>query len=249
MVNMRIAPEFSGVTQSRGIVPIVGIVCSHGTVLLDIVNDPKKIARRGLDGGLISLYEGSIPLLPQDPQGIIWASAVSSSDRAVNQNTRTHIPTISRMDEGDFLFTAEPLVEHDGKLCLVLCAWKFGDVVFQLNPADVLSNLVRCRSIEAAIANPTIDQFMSTTGFIWVPRDSLYLSSKLMEFIGDGIGVLETDGRLDLQVIAAGHFDGGNAMMLTEKVDAQVLFNNQIQAEKLMEYSAVIICPRRVHVS
>jgi hypothetical protein len=249
MVSMHIAPEFSGVTQSRGNVPIVGVVCPHGTVLLDIINDPKKIARRGLDGGLISLYEGSVPLLPQDPQGIIWASKVSSSDRAVNQNARTHITTISRMDEGDFLFTAEPLVEHDGKLCLVLCAWKFGDVIFQLNPADVLFNLVRCRSIEAATAHPTRDQFKSTSGFKWIPRDSLYLSLKLMEFIGDGIGVLETDDRLDLQVIAAGHFDGGNAMMLTEEGDAQIFFDNQIEAEKLMEYCAVIICPRKVRVS
>jgi hypothetical protein len=249
MASMRIAPEFSGVTQSRGNVPIVGVVCPHGTVLLDIINDPKKVASKGLNGGLMSLYEGSVPLLPQDPQGIIWASEVSSSERAVNQNARTHITTIRKMDEGDFLFTAEPLVEHSGKLCLVLCAWKFGDVIFQLNPADVLFNLVGCRSIEAATSHPTRDQFKSTSGFKRVPRDSLYLSLKLMEFIGDGIGVLETDNRLDLQVIAAGHFDGGDAMILTEEGDAKVLFDDKIEAEKLMEYCGIIVCPRRVPVS
>lgn len=246
MVNMRVAPEFSGVTQSRGNVPIVGVVCPHGTVLLDIINDPKKIAREGLNGGLISLYEGSVPLLPQDPQGIIWASEVASSERAINQNARAHMATISRMDEGDFLFTAEPFVEHDGKLCLVLCAWKFGDVIFQLNPADVLFNLVRCRSIDEATAHPTRDQFKTSSGFVWLQRDCLYLPSKLMELVGEGVGLLETDNRLDLQIISAGHFDGGDAMMITKEEDAQILFDNKMEVEKFMEYSVIIICPKRV---
>lgn len=124
---------------------LVGIVCPEVNILLDVLNDPARVAQHGLRNGIMSLHTGSVPVLPRDPiYGAIMAG---------NPNPHLEYSTIDRSkksmpqsDVSDVIFTLEPF-KTNGSLSAIICGWESGDVAFQLDPYDVFQNLVRGQAL------------------------------------------------------------------------------------------------------
>lgn len=235
--SSRLDPEFSGTGQSLGgQVPVMGIVCPHKTVLLNILHDPRLIAEHVCAKGLVSVFAGSNPLLPQDPLGYIWASELSSHQNLIPDT----LPSIVALEDR-WIFTTEPFIENNGRLCVVLCAWNSGDVVFQLNPAEVLSNLIRCRSLRVARIEVRQDSFEKKTGFRTITRDDVYSGLKLLAPMPDMISVVESNKNIEFQIICAGHFSYSKALLIFDEAEADEIRQKRVSAQDISSFDVVII--------
>ena len=143
----------------------VGLVCPHGTFLLDLVRNPEGYVEQvaqGMVGTLFSFFKGSVPLLPQ-----------SSSDRSIVGGTasasrsRVSIQRSSKLPHGgnsaDYLgrppiFTLETMSIGTSHISIVLCAWVHGDVLAELNPAAIFENLLEQWSTAQWTASPIIKE-------------------------------------------------------------------------------------------
>ena len=58
---------------------LVGIVAPHCVILLDLIRDPLRFARDGMQGKLLTMCRVSVPMLPRDPQsGLMYGADVRS---------------------------------------------------------------------------------------------------------------------------------------------------------------------------
>ena len=101
-----------------------------GSTAFNILVDPKAVALYRLSKGLMTLYEGSVPLLPRDPtSGYVFAGAASPCTRLI--------------------LTLEPF-SIDGAPSVVLCVWYGGHVALQLDLKRVYCNVMADRNYKAS---------------------------------------------------------------------------------------------------
>ena len=120
---------------------VLGIACPRLTVMSTALTDIRGLALDGLDTGIFSLYEGSIPILPRDPiSGYVIAGKSPASQEPRKVVTRGF--RFSPLDGylPNIIYNIEPY-QHQGSLSVLLCGWYQGDVYLELDLINVLLNL------------------------------------------------------------------------------------------------------------
>ena len=192
---------------------ILGIACPQFTVLLNVLSDPKLVAEFGFSKGLMSIHEGSLPMLPRDPiNGYVLAGNPKSS---LPRRFLDHRPSrkFAEIEPGDLLFTIEPYIQ-EGSLRAVLAGWMRGDIVLQIDPSIVLDHLLMpSRWLLRGIIKPHISW---TCKIINVSRSDLLTTGVTTGYfiVGSGVGVFCTGGKAEWQVAAAGCIQTGKAIMV-----------------------------------
>ena len=253
---------------------VVGIVCPQLTILLDVLIDPKRVATHGFSRGLMSIHEGSNPILPRDQAtGYVLAGLSEAKDK------RRVIPSQRDLDEiqeveHQLIFTTEPY-QADGYLSVVLCGWAAGEVDFQLNPKKVLHNLLSRSSghdtvdmkgfggtdsiSRSVMATSSADRArlngkhkpLSTAE--WFNR-LIHLKRKELSLLGNFffdscIGYMMLSGRPDWQVAAAGCIDVGNAILVTKEEHLENLQELIDLDESHPFIQLLILCCERISMS
>ncbi|MCJ1326123.1 hypothetical protein MMC10_002787 [Thelotrema lepadinum] len=129
----------------------IGLVCPHGTFLLDIVCSPEDFVNQIIRKGarpLFSFFKGSVPLLPQSStNGYIVGGSPSASRHRVNLESffkgsrRWEKP--AEHQAGSPIITLETMSTSALYLSAILCAWFHGEVLAELNPATIFENLLK----------------------------------------------------------------------------------------------------------
>jgi hypothetical protein len=130
---------------------VMGIVCPQVTILLNILVDPKAVAVYKLSKGLMTLYEGSVPLLPRDPtSGYVLAGAVSpwGLPSNISSNWQPRNP-VANLESTRLILTLEPF-SINGAPSVVLCVWYGGHVALQLDLKRVYCNIMVDRNYTAS---------------------------------------------------------------------------------------------------
>lgn len=117
---------------------IVGIVAPHCTVILDIIRDPLQFAGRGLGKGMISIWHGSVPMLPRDPHTRYCYSPKGVGD--CQTLSADYKPKTERPEMKLSVITYEPSL--DEPTSGVLCCYSGGHQVAELCPSVVFDNLL-----------------------------------------------------------------------------------------------------------
>lgn len=193
-------PYRLGFTEGK----LVGIVCPEVTILLDVLTNPMRTAEYGLDKGLLSLHTGSVPVLPRDHYGAILAGD-PNPDGTYTTLTASKERRV-RPDVSNVIFTLEPFTQSSGSLSAILCGWESGDVAFELNPFDVLLNLILKRTLKQDDSESE-ERRLATNTMSKMPLLCLHKNelAELQHFMVEGItSVIEAGARFDWQVVAAG---------------------------------------------
>ncbi|OCL07291.1 hypothetical protein AOQ84DRAFT_365090 [Glonium stellatum] len=234
---------------------LLGIVCPEITILLDILYDPKSVAKNGLSKGIMGIYEGSVPILPQDPfHGAIMAGDVnlehvySTVDASKNKLPQSRSFRV-QSPESNLIFTVEPFTRANGSLSAILCGWQAGDVAFQLNPYNFFHNLIYKRKLELADAEPRMRQSTHIARNLRIAesRDVVYINGAglvYLQYLGpDGVvAIIDTGARLDWQVAAAGCVRPGDAIMVVEESDGNLLRGSEFDLMRVSARSCLIFC-------
>lgn len=193
-------PYRLGFTEGK----LVGIVCPEVTILLDVLTNPMRTAEYGLDKGLFSLHTGSVPVLPRDHYGAILAGDPNPDRTYTTLKASTERRV--RSDVSNVIFTLEPFTQSSGPLSAILCGWESGDVAFELDPFDVLLNLICKRTLKQDDSNSAV-RGLTITGLSEKPLLCLHKNelAELQHFKAEGItAAIEAGARFDWQVVAAG---------------------------------------------
>lgn len=111
---------------------LVGIVCPEVTILLDVLDDPMRIAEHGLGKGMMSLHEDSVPVLPRDPlHGAIFAGNPNPNE--VYTTVSAPMEQTRQSEVSKVIFTWEPFAQANAPLSAIICGWESGDVAFELD--------------------------------------------------------------------------------------------------------------------
>jgi hypothetical protein len=208
---------------------LMGIACPQTTILLNILSRPEEIAVHGYGKGLLTLYQGSIPLIPRDQHsGLVFAGTKRFRKPVQTLDANCQIPA-EELVEQRLIFTLELATSDNGILALLLCAWQFGDVVLELNPYQTLCGLVGRRSISKPITSPDVISLnVKGTQFNLSHMGDRELLSLCDGFIvRNGIILIRAGSRVDLQVVAAGSHAGPLTLMITAEDDATWIRNAQ----------------------
>jgi hypothetical protein len=241
---------------------LVGIVCPEITILLDVLHDPKSLAKNGLAKGIMSLFEGSVPIIPQDP----FHGAVIAGDPNQDQvystvdDRKNSLPhsTSGRTQPPEFnlIFTVEPFVQPGGSLSAILCAWGAGDVAFQLNPYNVFHNLIYKRKLESAdeglrqrelsaIRSQLREPEILTTAYI---NRATLMNLQYLQVKGCG-AIIDSGPIVDWQIAAAGCVLPGFAIMVVEESDHELLQTGRFDLKRLTAGTCLISCCGDYHPS
>jgi len=226
---------------------LVGIACPDVVILLDVLNDPKSVAEYGLTKGLMSFYTGSIPILPRDPHyGAILAADPNPELYFQTVNAaRTPLP---KTEMSELIFTLEPFPQANGALSAVVCAWESGDVIFQLNPFNLLQNMVYKRTLELADAEPTSEDRLlrreirvrQEHKMVPISHDEL---ADLQYFkLERVVGVIDAGRRVSWQVAAAGCALPGTAIMVVEADECESLRSGTFDLNRVASDTSLILC-------
>ena len=127
---------------------IMGVVCSQVTIVFDILVNTQAIAQFGLSKGLFTLYQGSVPMLPRDPATGYITAGVPRPWRARQRASEQNSALPPNIDGPlDLLLSLEPHIDQTGALTALLCAWRCGGVVFELDAHTVFCNLLHRRGL------------------------------------------------------------------------------------------------------
>ncbi|SLM36789.1 hypothetical protein LPUS_00647 [Lasallia pustulata] len=136
----------------------LGLVCSHGTFILDILRDPEGFINEASQGRLkalkprVSFFKGSVPLLPQvHTNGLILGGTSPASMTRRTLASAYKEPSHERssgLELPPLVFTLEIMATNTTPLSAVFCAWSFGDVVAEINPATVVSNMLHRSNVD-----------------------------------------------------------------------------------------------------
>lgn len=207
-------PQRFGFPDAR----LVGIVCPEVTILLDVLDKPKQIAKYGLTKGLMSIHTGSVPILPRDPKYGAIVAGDPNSDEVYAMIGASKKETLQR-ETSEVIFTLEPFAHASSPLSAVLCGWESGDVAFELDPFKVLQNLLEARSLPKPSSDPV--SVNDRQKFVRIRRDEL---SQLQNFRLDGvIGVIDVGSSLDWQIVAAGCVMPKDAIMVVDEGECNFL--------------------------
>lgn len=207
---------------------VIGIAAPELTFLSDVLRNPKQLASRGLTGGFISVQAGSIPVLPRDGStNLVIAADLDAANSKVNYvfgRGPRHLP---EEDTAGILFSTEPYFGQGGSLCAVLCAWQYGQVLSELDPLRVLSNLIIHRTLAsyrrnrsgAVLAHPSHLRH----SFLPLRRAELPILQSstprtMKQFKNSPLtAIVRAEGRTDWQVVAAGAVNPGKMILACEE--------------------------------
>ena len=129
---------------------LLGLVCPQGTLMYKILEDPQTFVKKSTEGTglqlqpLLSFFKGSAPLLPQD---LIHGTVVGGN--STQSLLRTPLDTICANVENNRqeavappVLTLETMATGSGQISMIVCAWLHGDVIAELNPATIFSNII-----------------------------------------------------------------------------------------------------------
>jgi hypothetical protein len=199
---------------------VLGIICPQIIFLSNVLLDPKAIAEKGISEGLLSWYEGSSPMLPQEPNsGFIMAGHPTYRKPSLTINANEPIPEDEDQGEEDFdplIFSIEPCSTLTGSLGMVLCAWHLGDLMMVLDPGVVITNLLGRRSMTVGPAIQHRPQ---------APFRIVHMSPKFLQWlecgfiIQNGAALIDARGKPDWQVLAAGVVAAPRVVLVSEALD------------------------------
>ena len=196
---------------------VMGIICPQLTILFNVLHNPKEIADFGVAKGLMSLYEGSVPMLPRDPDtGYILAgnANIGSPPQRINRS-RARMPGEPK---ADLLLSLEPYLQG-GSLCALICGWHGGEVALQLDPLNVLHNLLLPNTVlDQDILNFDTSRLIKISGL-----DLLSIGSFSVE--QSDVGILYTQGKAEWKVAAAGSIQPGFAIMVKKELGIDELYH------------------------
>ena len=215
---------------------IIGIVCPQATFCFNVILDPCVICRSGMTEGLISLYEGSVALLPQDSMRnfIIAGKPKRSSPAYLRPRGIT-----SNVDSGpvrDLVFTLEPDQQPDGLLTAVLCCWHEGANVLVLDPYLVMSNLLLHRNHFVEGPSSVMQGDLKEPPII-LGQSLLSMGDQASPLYGPAL--IDVGPRLDLQILAAGMVTHDKALLITEQSEASRLIDPWLKL--ILSWRVVVI--------
>lgn len=136
----------------------LGLVCPHGTFILDILRDPEGFINEASQSGwrplkpIVSFYKGSMPLLPQVLTNglVLGGDSLASMTRRdlASVYTKSSHERSSDLEIPPPIVTLEIMATNTTHLSAVFCAWSFGDVVAEINPAMVFHNMLYQGSVD-----------------------------------------------------------------------------------------------------
>lgn len=236
----------------------VGIVCPQLILLSNILLEPKSMAQRGIDAGLLSCYEGSSPMLPQDQNsGFIFAASLPYTrppyglDLSLSNALSVFEPPDQDSDinsEFDQLvFSVEPAHTAHGTLGIGLCVWHSGDYLMMLDPSVTLRNLLSSRSIEGPMYKRTnrlpnhLGAFVAHLGTDVLP----WLECGLL--VRHGSCMIDVGPDFEWLVVAAGICAQPLVLCLTSAEDVETVLDPSVLFE---DNTIILICrPERTATS
>ena len=211
----------------------IGIVCPHVTFVFDIVGNLERIAQYGITKPFISLYTGSMPILPQEPQTgfVVGGTSFRERDRRrIVEGERFDIdPEPTRHPP---IFTIE-LVNggaYDGNFCATICAWRHGEVFAELEPVTLLHNLSQPHNQLGELTKLNPPEY-SARNFIELKCTTL---QTLRHFqIDKAAGLIQTSLQWQWHVVAAGLVERGFVAIIDDEVNLDAL--NKVKDDKRAE--------------
>ncbi|KAI1445386.1 hypothetical protein F5Y02DRAFT_417914 [Annulohypoxylon stygium] len=121
---------------------VIGIVAPHCVVMMDVLRDPLAFVQKGLEGKLLSVWRGAVPMIPREPRTNFVLSWVGAKHPVLeDQDLQPKSEDTPRNKVcGEVIFTLEPHIEDPTRG--VLCAWYGGQLVSEINLRTVLSNVM-----------------------------------------------------------------------------------------------------------
>ena len=204
-------------------IEFLGMLCPHVTLIVDIIGDTQRMAFEGILEPCISLYTGSMHILPQDPS----TGYVLGGTSAVLRN-RTLVLEAQRFDHAldtthAPVFTLEGITnsaQNQGVLCATICAWRYGEVFAEIDPVVLVHNLSQPRN-QLGKLFPLRDPEIHARDFCEIPCSEL---PNLKHFnMHKSVGLIRTNPRWQWHVLAAGLADQGYVAIIDDEVDVNSL--------------------------
>ena len=211
---------------------VLGIASPQVTILSTILTDPRALALEGLKAGLLSLHQGSIPMLPRDP----WNGFVIASKSPGSLEPRTTITKdFLSFPPGDrppnIVYNLEPHQQH-GSFSVILCGWYQGDVHLELDLVIVLLNLLQrglaCQTPSTTLTGATL-QHLSY-------HDLLALGEFKVKNV---VGIVRTERSADWVIAAAGCIPPRQAIIVDDATDADIIYQDHC---RLSLDRVVVLC-------
>jgi hypothetical protein len=206
---------------------VMGIACPQTTILLNVLSNPQEVAEKGVGGGLFTLHQGSIPMIPRDQySGLIYAGEKRFRKPIQDVDASCQIPMEDPVQK-QIIFTLEPGVMEGGSLSVLLCGWIHGHAALELNPFMVLSGLISQRQLKRNKVNSPVNEATPYRTLL-----SHMCSRELLSYqdgfkVREGVVLFRAGPRLDLQIAAAGLHLGSRTVMVVEEEDAALIRENQ----------------------
>ena len=201
---------------------VLGIVAPHCTVVLQLVREPLLFAKYRLQGKMLSIHRGSVPILPRDPKsGYVHASQIARRVRPVELCCKDKDSQPPGRSPNDLIITFEPDI-LDGSMASLLCGWYAGELVFELDPIEVFSNLLigRVDPTESTIPDERhgrfpINPLVRELGCLELIKQGHYLPK-------DGVVVFDTYSDPAWLIAGAGCVVRGQAILQMGPLDLRI---------------------------
>lgn len=198
---------------------VLGLVAPQCTVILDFIRDPISLARDGLNGKLISIHRGAVPLLGQDPKtGFVMAQ--SKRNRRLGTSSLIDGRSFRTKNSNAMPFCEELVLTFEADFTAVstnnlFIGWHGGEMAFELDPKFVFDNLLM-RRFEGS--SRIEGQQQSILRPVCELSDVIFPNSMELISMGDLIienctVVFNTDGDFGWVVACAGSVLVGNAVI------------------------------------
>ena len=217
---------------------VLGIACPQLTIVSTVLSNPTELASFGLDYGLLSLQEGSIPMLPRDPRtGYIIAGSSPASREPRKKLTSNFVRSPPGVQPPNIIHSLEPYPQQ-GSLSIILCVWHQGDVALELDLAIILINLTYHQKVFDGLGkrDPTkrAEQFQ-------------HISCQDLFTLGDFEvplyhGILWTGSHTDWIITAMGCIRPGDVTIMKNEDDVIKLYEDQW---RLSSRTVVVLCSER----
>ena len=194
---------------------ILGVVAPQCTIVLELIREPLLFATQGLRGNLLSIHRGSVPILPRHPQtGYVHASQLARRVKSCEIDCKVEGSGLPGRCSRELVITFEPDV-LDGSMASIFCGWLAGELVLELDPLEVLSNLLIRRYDQTEIVT-----YPHVTSFYQQDTPVRHLSCQELAKRGryyndNGVIVLSTHADPAWLIAGAACIRRGNAVVQT----------------------------------
>lgn len=211
----------------------IGIVCPHVTLVFDVVGNLERIAQYGITKPFISMYTGSMPLLPQEPQTgfVVGGTSFHERDRRRIMEGE-HFDVDAEPNSHPPIFTIESVNtgSYDGNFCATICAWRHGEVFAELEPVTLLHNLSQPHNQLGELTKLNPPEY-SARSFMELRCTTLHTLRHFQ--IDKAAGLVRTSLRWQWHVVAAGLVERGFVAIIDDEVDLDAL--NKVKDDKRAE--------------